>query len=49
MDEDFLPAGECGRSPSGAWLLKADRLVMRLTGEDSVREVFPVPALRPEG
>lgn len=48
LDEGFLPASVAG-PPSGPCLLKVGRLGMMLTGEESIREVIPFPALRWEG
>jgi lysyl-tRNA synthetase class 2 len=49
MDEDFLHAIDVGMPPTGGVGIGIERIVMLLTGQNSIRDILLFPTMKPKG
>nr|WP_294578780.1 amino acid--tRNA ligase-related protein [uncultured Thomasclavelia sp.] len=49
MDLDYVEALEYGLPPTGGMVMGIDRLVILLTGQESIQEVILFPQMNPRG
>ena len=46
LDGDYIEALESGMPPTGGMGIGTDRIIMMLTGQDSIREIILFPTLK---
>ena len=46
LDADYIEAMESGMPPTGGMGIGIDRIIMMLTGQDSIREIILFPTLK---